>query len=79
MATELVVLLVACGIVTVLVLAFAVVALFLQTRRLTRTTVEIRDQLQPRVDAINGDVEVARHELERIQAAVEDIKASRPR
>lgn len=79
MTTELVVLLVACGVVTVLALVFAALTLYLQTRRLARTTIEIRDQLQPRVDAINSDVAVARNEVERIQASIEDLKASRPR
>ena len=79
MSTPLLVLLVVTAAVCVLGLVGAVWVLWGSARRLSGSVRAMRNELDPEIATINDDLAVARSELERIQEAVEDLKASRDR
>ncbi|MDX1511315.1 MAG: hypothetical protein R3249_08210, partial [Nitriliruptorales bacterium] len=79
LSTPLLVLLAVTAGTCVLALVGAVASLWGGARRLSGSVRSIRADLDPEIAAINDDLAVARGELERIQDAVDELRASRDR
>ena len=79
MSTPLLAVLVTAAAVCVLTLIGAVWGLWGSARRFGNSVQDMRTTREPEINTINDDLAVARSELERIQDAIDELKASRDR